>query len=593
MLLALPALFARVDVVELGGGGGRYTNALVPPTGSAAAGPTTAGLPLALWNLQAPNGGPAVAATRCADAACGRVETIALWRGAGDPRYIDASLSPDDGALIVAFSAPELHVLRCVDDAGGAGWAMACSDSVIDAQSNAYGSAYPSIAFHRTARAAAPLIAYHARDADGAGGVLRVVACADATCRAAPPPLEARTHGYEVGSYPHIALDPIDGTPTVAYLNASAGDSGVRHSAAMTLRCADSACAAWEGAGDTTADGGAAGGPFPRVVDDAGVQVGSFPRLVFPRADGRPRGALVMYTAEGAGQIRTAYCARDAPRGRGSASRVHGNATAAPRCAVRVAAHAGVQMYGEFPSLVLSPGKSPVASSKSPVSSSRSRARKHRTSHPRTTTTAASGYAVGAFFNQTSTAEGALRLLICCDAACAVRRVETLSVGKCGYGRDASVAFGDTKTYISFLDYNGDGKYRYARIAIRDGVAGSECAEVNAEVIAGDDDGGGADGGAEGSAHQLSIDDADLDGAQAPAALALTPRHAGIDICNAAAPNGAESSLPAASLEQEQAALMRLPERARRRLRQRRPEPLMPEESEEGASPHRLRGLTL
>ena len=159
-----------------------------------------------------------------------------------------------------------------------------------------------------------------------------------------------------------------------------------------------------------------------------------------------------------------------------------------------------------------------------------------------------------------------------------MRRVETLSVGKCGYGRDASVAFGDAKTYISFLDYNGDGKYRYARIAIRDGIAGSECAEVNAEVIAGDDDGGGADGGAEGSARELSIDDADLDGAQALAALALTPRHAGIDICNAAAPNGAESSLPAASLEQEQAALMRLPERVRRRLRQRRPEPLMPEE---------------
>ena len=132
---------------------------------------------------------------------------------------------------------------------------------------------------------------------------------------------------------------------------------------------------------------------------------------------------------------------------------------------------------------------------------------------------------------------------------------------------------------------------------MRDGIAGSECAEVSAELIASDGD-DGADGGAEGNARRLSIDDAKLGGAQATAAQALTPRHAGVDICtqrrdDAAAINGAESSLPAASLEQEQAALMRLSERVRRRLRQRRPEPLMPGGSVEGAPPYRLRGLTL
>ena len=49
----------------------------------------------------------------------------------------------------------------------------------------------------------------------------------------------------------------------------------------------------------------------------------------------------------------------------------------------------------------------------------------------------------------------------------------------------------------------------------------------------------------------------------------------------------------AQALEQEQAALMRLSERVRRQLRQRRPEPLMPGGSVEGAPPDRLRGLTL
>lgn len=121
---------------------------------------------------------------------------------------------------------------------------------------------------------------------------------------------------------------------------------------------------------------------------------------------------------------------------------------------------------------------------------------------------------------------------------------------------------------------------------------------MSAELIASDDDDAGADGGAEGNARRLSIDDAKLGGAQATAAQALTPRHAGVDICtqrrdDADAINGAESSLPAASLEQEQAALMRLSERVRRRLRQRRPEPLMPGGSVEGAPPYRLRGLTL
>ena len=80
--------------------------------------------------------------------------------------------------------------------------------------------------------------------------------------------------------------------------------------------------------------------------------------------------------------MRTAYCARAEHRANNTA---RGHAVAPPRCTVRVAAHVGVQMYGEFPSLVLS--------------------------H-------ASGYAVGAFFNQTSVTEGALRLLICCDASC-------------------------------------------------------------------------------------------------------------------------------------------------------------------------------
>ena len=42
--------------------------------------------------------------------------------------------------------------------------------------------------------------------------------------------------------------------------------------------------------------------------------------------------------------------------------------------------------------------------------------------------------------------------------------------GKCGFGRDTSIAVGGTReaptVYVSFLDYNGDGKAKRASLAI-------------------------------------------------------------------------------------------------------------------------------
>ena len=49
--------------------------------------------------------------------------------------------------------------------------------------------------------------------------------------------------------------------------------------------------------------------------------------------------------------------------------------------------------------------------------------------------------------------------------------------GKCGFGRDTSIAVGGTRqaptVYVSFLDYNGDGKAKRASLAIlKPGAAG-------------------------------------------------------------------------------------------------------------------------
>eukprot|EP00965_Chrysotila_dentata_P065924 2183441-Pleurochrysis_carterae.AAC.8 len=110
----------------------------------------------------------------------------------------------------------------------------------------------------------------------------------------------------------------------------------------------------------------------------------------------------------------------------------------------------GIQPYGEFPSYVLSP---------------------------------ASGFGVAAFFNQTSNSSGSLRLLVCCDASCARHFLSTLATGACGFGRDASIAFAGARTYISFLDFNQDGRNKKLKVLVLPRVAGSECAAARKVVM--------------------------------------------------------------------------------------------------------------
>lgn len=87
-------------------------------------------------------------------------------------------------------------------------------------------------------------------------------------------------------------------------------------------------------------------------------------------------------------------------------------------------------------------------------------------------------YPILSYFNSTSNDSGAIKFMECNDISCSNPYIKVLSIGKAGYGRDSSIAYykGDSKTsqqqmlWVSFLDYNQDGKDKKARLLVVEAV---------------------------------------------------------------------------------------------------------------------------
>lgn len=182
----------------------------------------------------------------------------------------------------------------------------------------------------------------------------------------------------------------------------------------MFVSCADVACT-------TTST--------PVTIDDAGDELGTYISMKVG-VDGRP---VIMYADERSGAIKVAHCVY-----------VHCTAGVASKMPVD---YAGVGCYGEFPELDISP---------------------------------LNGFPILSYFNQTNKTSGALRITQCGDAGCidpSLRTSQTVLTGKCGFGRDSSIAIGGSRRaprlFVSFLDYNGDGAAKRASLAILKPVPGS------------------------------------------------------------------------------------------------------------------------
>ena len=183
----------------------------------------------------------------------------------------------------------------------------------------------------------------------------------------------------------------------------------------MFVACADAACSSVG---------------TPVTIDASGTQLGTYISMKVG-VDGRP---VMMYADERTGAIKVAAC-RSADCGQGAPT-------------ISTIDHAGVGCYGEFPELDIS---------------------------------RLTGFPILSYFNQTSTTSGGLRITQCGDADCstaALRTSQTALTGKCGFGRDTSIAIGHDGSgapavFVSFLDYNGGGSAKRASLAVLGRGAGS------------------------------------------------------------------------------------------------------------------------
>jgi hypothetical protein len=160
----------------------------------------------------------------------------------------------------------------------------------------------------------------------------------------------------------------------------------------------------------------------PVIIDASSNELGTYISMKVG-VDGRP---VMMYADERTGAIKVAHC--------GEPDCVGGVVT------LTAIDHVGVGCYGEFPELDISP---------------------------------LNGFPILSYFNQTNKTSGGLRITQCGDAACSdrtLRTSQTVLTGKCGFGRDTSIAIAGTRqaptVYVSFLDYNGDGRAKRAGLAV-------------------------------------------------------------------------------------------------------------------------------
>jgi hypothetical protein len=377
------------------------------------------GLPLMVYNSETPAPGGSVRACHCLDPLCTNRSLHTVFAApASDPdgcRFIALRMSPLDGLPVVSFYGKSLRLVRCR--------VPNCSATDAAIVLDPAGGAYPSIGFGPKG---APLVAYYSHD-DG----LKLAVCQDAACSAHHMIVVASQQAPNagVGKYPSLATN--GNVLAVSFHNTAFDSKGT--TALQIAVCTNlSSCTA-----ESTSTRS-----WAVHTLDKGDGVGTFTSMAFmpTSAEAVP---VVLYGSEAAGEMRLLRC------GEGDCS--SGSAGAVSELIAQV----GVQMYGEFPELALDPQtQTPVVS----------------------------------FFNQTNKSSGALMLAQCKSSTESATseesrvcpsggqlEVQTVATGKCGYGRDTSIAFlnssseslqSNTPLLVSFLDYQQDGRHKIARLAV-------------------------------------------------------------------------------------------------------------------------------
>lgn len=79
------------------------------------------------------------------------------------------------------------------------------------------------------------------------------------------------------------------------------------------------------------------------------------------------------------------------------------------------------------------------------------------------------GLPVLSYFNQTNSTSSSLKVTQCANVQCTGALVQVVAVGKCGYGRDSSLAFSNVSPYylyVSFMNYSPIARLRKASLAV-------------------------------------------------------------------------------------------------------------------------------